>query len=586
MIDQSLKDKILANEQKVKSLFKLNTSITTVTKKIYNKKNPQRKKSDISLKPKKKEKIKNISQEKISSFRENKENQKNLINLELSPITKIKSNNNINTNTISNKNFDAYIKPSVKKIPVKEKCKPNIKIKSKELECFINVKKSNNKNYCKTNNTNKNINNNIYNNNATIGNINVSERIKKVKNKIKNISKSIIIETNNNSISNSKQFLSEKNLVDNLETNSIGMSSLRLHKCTHKKNKKSLDFNLTYGRFIENEFKKNERIFKIKKSREKFEKKIYPHQPKINNKSKSITKSITDNFLTRLEKYQKEQIEREETLKRSILKDEFERINKNNFLMIQKRLKKKKVNDCASVDKTYNNKTITESINKLLDWEKRRKEKIENEIKKQDLIEKNSHFPKINKNKSKIFSNQKELIKKIFYKLYNNKVMIGFKKEVNEESPSSSSSTPKFKSKPKLSKTKSQPNIYYNIRKIISFPNEKNKNKKKEENKKDDINKNEKEKEDINQNIKKDIDDIDELNNMRDTNDELNIKNIDINNEIKKLNNTDRIIFETNNKIDKVEENENENIIDDQETKIKNPIVVIRKIKSQVDNSS
>ena len=84
--------------------------------------------------------------------------------------------------------------------------------------------------------------------------------------------------------------------------------------------------------------------------------------------------------MTRLEKYQKKQIEREELLRKSILKDEFEKINKSNFLIIQKRLKKKNTN--VSMDKTYNNKTISESINKLLDWEKKRKEKIENEIKK------------------------------------------------------------------------------------------------------------------------------------------------------------------------------------------------------------
>ena len=49
-----------------------------------------------------------------------------------------------------------------------------------------------------------------------------------------------------------------------------------------------------------------------------------------------MTKSITDDFLIRLEKYQKKQIEREELLRKIILKDELEKINKTNFLMIQK----------------------------------------------------------------------------------------------------------------------------------------------------------------------------------------------------------------------------------------------------------
>ena len=58
------------------------------------------------------------------------------------------------------------------------------------------------------------------------------------------------------------------------------------------------------------------------KNEEKFENRIHPHQPRINQKSKNLTKSITDNFLARLEKYKKEQIEKEEELKQNILKDE------------------------------------------------------------------------------------------------------------------------------------------------------------------------------------------------------------------------------------------------------------------------
>jgi hypothetical protein len=234
-----------------------------------------------------------------------------------------------------------------------------------------------------------------------------------------------------------------------------------------------------------------------------------------------------------------------------MLKDEDEKINKSNFLMIQRKLKKKNTN--VSMDKTYNSKTITESINKLLDWEKKRKEKIENEIKKKDLIEKNGHIPKINK--SRIISNEKDIIKRIFDRLYySNKRIIGFKKEIKEES------TPKFTSK--LIKTKSQPNILYNLKKIISYPNELENKKEKEKN----INI----EENIN-NIKiEKFDDIDD--------DDLIIKNKEIKNDmIDDTKHSDRKIYENELK------HENDTLKKEDSNKQKNIIVVIRKNKSKVD---
>jgi len=81
---------------------------------------------------------------------------------------------------------------------------------------------------------------------------------------------------------------------------------------------------------------------------------------------------------------------------------------------------------------------------------KKRKEKIENEIKKQDLIEKNGYISKINNSKNipKPNLNEKDIVKRIFDRLYySNKKIIRFKKEIKEES------TPKFTSK--LNKAKS-----------------------------------------------------------------------------------------------------------------------------------
>lgn len=292
---------------------------------------------------------------------------------------------------------------------------------------------------------------------------------------------------------------------------------------------KSFDFNLTYERFIENETKKNEKILQLKKSREKFEKKIFPHKPKINEKSKKLNKSITDNFLIRLENYKKNRIKKDEILKKNILKDEEERINKNNFLIKHKKLKKKRLND--SMDKIYNNKdSITESVNKLFDWDKKRKERLENEIKKLNLIEKNGHIPKINK--TKIFKKDK-IIKKIFDRLYNqDKYMFEFKKQLLTQE-----STPKFYSF--LNKTKSQKNISYNMQKLISSNS--------------------------NDNIKE-----------KEEDDKVNIETdltINNNEKIKTVNNTERIINKNNYK----------NKPYTKEKQSKNMIVVIRKVKSQKD---
>lgn len=474
MIEQSLKDKIIANDQKIKSLFKL-------------KKNP---KKNPNNNPKKNPKISFLSRHNITniylpkdkenanSFLNNKENQKNLINLDLSQKLNEKSIINI---TLNNDPIHSIIKPSIQNnSKILQSYKP--KIKFRELECFINIKQTNN------------------------------DIPKKAKKKSKSVTKS------------ERTFRNiEKSKLTKLKFINSANFPIRKKFC------KSFDFNLTYERFIENEEKKNERIKKIKKRREKFENRIHPHQPRINQKSKNLTKSITDNFLARLEKYKKEQIEKEEELKQNILKDEKEKLNKSNFLLIHKKTKKKRLND--STDKIYNDKTITESVNKLLDWEKKRKEKIQNKIKSLDIIEKNSHIPTINKPK------KDKIIKKIFDRLYDkNKYIFEFKKELLTQG-----STPKFKSL--LNKTKSQPNVSYKLNNIIPSVEQ------------------------------KDIINGDEENSI-------NYKNRTIINneeEIKIENNTDRTMFKKkfNNKI---------------ETSIpqkrKNLIVVIRKIKSHIENDN
>ena len=487
MIDESLKDKINANDQKIKSLFKIKKKSKDNNNKNTKYINHPKKNSKISILSK--HNTTNIylpKEQKNYSFLNNKENQKNLINLDLNPKL---TENTIKNITLNNDSLHSITKSSAKNYLFQQNYKPKIKMKYKELECFINKKQSN-----------KSIQ-------------------KKIKKKSKSVNKNI--ETNNRNIQTSQSNLTK------IKCSTSANIPLRKKFC------KSFDFNLTYERFIENETKKNEKLKKIKKRREKFENRIHPHQPRINQKSKSLTKSITDDFLVRLEKYKKEQIEKEEILKNNILKDEEDKINKHNYMFIHKKLKKRGLND--SVDKIYNDKIITESVNKLLDWDKKRKEKIEKKIKKLEIIEKFSHIPKINKSKNS--NNKDKIIKRIFDRLYDkNKYIFEFKKELLTQE-----STPKFQSL--LNKAKSQSNVSFSLNNIIPSITEK-------------CNKNE---------------DDEKSFNYQDT----NITNNE--EEIKIENNTDRTMF--NKKINNKEDNSIPQ-------KRKNLIVVIRKIKSHIDNAN
>ena len=183
---------------------------------------------------------------------------------------------------------------------------------------------------------------------------------------------------------------------------------------------------------------------------------------------------------------------------------------------------------------------------------KKEKEKLQKEIKKQALIEKNIHIPKINKSKNTIFKKDK-IIQKIFDRLYNNnKYIFEFKKELLTEE-----STPKFNSL--LNKTNSQPNISYNLKKIISSRSGFNNKKYKEEGI-------------INENIC----DTDNYNNT------INDNNND--DEIKIINNTDRMVFNNiDNNINETSFSKEYKEDKEEKSKTKSLIVVIRKVKSQID---
>ena len=271
MIDESLREKISENEEKVKKFFKFKEGIKS---KKSNKINNEVKKGNIYKKSKINKLPKNASLKKINSFKENKENQKNYINLELAPL--IKSNLNSNNNSITYSKLDSYIKPKAKNPVVKShynnnkkslekenKYKPKIKIKYKELDSFINIKKSNNNSKAKI---------------TTSENSIISNKIKKIKNRANSICNSRERDVYISNLKIMKSSLIKKNSFfnNNIDILSTSTSRIPLNQKTSSNSNKSFDFNLTYERFIENESKKNEIISKIKK-REKNLKTKYIH---------------------------------------------------------------------------------------------------------------------------------------------------------------------------------------------------------------------------------------------------------------------------------------------------------------------
>ena len=207
--------------------------------------------------------------------------------------------------------------------------------------------------------------------------------------------------------------------------------------------KSSVSIKYMLERFDERERQKKEKIEKLKKLKEEEEKKYYTHIPKICKKTEELTKKIKDDFLTRQKIYNEKKNINEKKLKENILKNEQEKINKNNFIL------QKKIKENASVGDNINTSFISDisscnrsmveiehSISKLFEWDNKRKEKI---IKKQkDIsfeIEKNKHIPDINKKSKSMVNKDKNRNKSesIFDRLSKEDDYIKAKKMILEE---------------------------------------------------------------------------------------------------------------------------------------------------------
>jgi len=171
-------------------------------------------------------------------------------------------------------------------------------------------------------------------------------------------------------------------------------------------------FSNIYNRFIEKDKKIKDKINIMKKNREEQENKKYLYKPEINKKSKILASIIKEDFFTRQDKLIEKKKKNE-----SLLRDK----NKNKEK--EKNINKSDIKFSLNLSVIHGNKknrkrSVDETINKLYEWEIKRKEKINKKIKyKENSIENNiQQKPKINKKSYKIAN--KNNSKKVIDRLY------------------------------------------------------------------------------------------------------------------------------------------------------------------------
>jgi hypothetical protein len=168
------------------------------------------------------------------------------------------------------------------------------------------------------------------------------------------------------------------------------------------------------GRFQDQQKKKIENLEILKKKIEEKEKEEFTYHPHISQRTKNLTKELEDDFITTQKLYNDLKNNNTNKLKETLLKDEQEKINKNNYLL------QRKCKENSSMGSGLNNSFMSEfscarsmaeidsSISKLFEWENRRKEKlIKRQSEKNIEIEKNKHIPQINKRSNSLAARNK-----------------------------------------------------------------------------------------------------------------------------------------------------------------------------------
>ena len=209
----------------------------------------------------------------------------------------------------------------------------------------------------------------------------------------------------------------KKNNNDKIKTKNNSMN----------KNIKDDKFLYIYKRFEEVEKKQKEKLAKLKKNKEEQDNKIYLYKPQINKKSIELTSKNKDDFYTRQKKMMEEQKKKDALLREKVKKKEREEINKTNSLLTIHNMSRK------FRDKKNNKerrKSVDETINKLYEWDIKRKEKIRNKIKNKEknLTINVQQKPEINKKSYQITVNRNP--NQIFHRLY--KVDIAKRKQNQE----------------------------------------------------------------------------------------------------------------------------------------------------------
>ena len=182
-------------------------------------------------------------------------------------------------------------------------------------------------------------------------------------------------------------------------------------------------FSDVYKRFIEGEKRQKEKIAQMKRNKEEQENKKYLYRPKINKKSIELTSKNKEDFYTRQKKMMEEKKKKDALLREKVKKKEKEEINKNNILLSNNLSKKNKSNKGRK-------KSVDETIHKLYEWDKKRKEKINNKIKNKEknLVTNIQKKPEINKKSYIITVNRNP--NQIINRLY--KIDIAKRKEKQE----------------------------------------------------------------------------------------------------------------------------------------------------------
>jgi len=403
-IEQPLREKILINEERIRSLFnfKLDDEKTEIKEEnnSIEQSNNQMKKESMEFEILSKSNI-NKSQYNNSSLNSklNNDNNDNLISISIST-----GGNNKSLSSINNKH------------------KNKIRQRNPTNSNFNTLKKSDNniEQISNTINYNYNYSYNNYNNN------NYNFTITTRKNK-KNLIQSMGL---------------KKNLKNNDINHNYYSNITNLSQCQPLfypiKPKQSVNLNKMFERFDENERKKKEKIEKLKREKEEKELEQCFYKPLLNKKSLDMNKKIKDDFLTRQKNFNQKAKEKEKKIVRDLSKKKDKkyltsRKNKESLSIITDFFNTNLKCELGNSDqKTVN---INDTINKLYEWEQRRKEKIEKKREERECEKEDSgdHIPTIGKRSSSLANRRKvkkEYNDNIFERLYKEDDILKEKREL------------------------------------------------------------------------------------------------------------------------------------------------------------